>query len=143
MKRIKLPSILALSLLVIALPLAAPAADTAEKPAAADTAKKTEKYTSYQGSVSAVDKDKKTFTVTAKKGDLVISVTDTTKMLNKATKQTATFDDIAVGGPVSGSYLKNGDALEAHSVHLGKGAPAKGSKKAKATPSATPDAPAK
>ena len=145
MKRIKFPSILALSFIIVGLPFTTQAADTPEKaaaPAAADAAK-AEKPIPYKGTVSAVDKEKKTFTFTEKKGDRVFVVTDKTKILNTATKKPATFDDIAVGAYLTGSYLKDGDALDAYSVHLGKTAPVKGEKKSTtATPApATTDAP--
>ena len=61
----------------------------------------------------------------------------------------ATFDDIAEGAYITGSYLKKGEGLEAYSVHLGKTAPVKGEKKSakkeKAEPTdkpATADKPA-
>jgi len=100
MKRIKFPSILALSFIIVGLPLMTQAADTTEKPAtpAATDAATKDKPVPYSGTVSAVDKEKKTFTFTEKKGDRVFVVTDKTKILNKTTKQPATFDDIAVGG---------------------------------------------
>ena len=140
MKRIKLPSILALSIIVAGLPFTMQAADTPDKPAApaAADAAKADKPIPYQGTVSAVDKEKKTFTFTEKKGDRVFVVTDKTKILNKATKQAGTFDDIVVGAFLTGSYLKDGDALNAYSVHLGKTAPVKGEKKSKSTPTPAP-----
>jgi hypothetical protein len=145
MKRIKFPSILALSFIVVALPFRTKAADTAEKPAApaAADAAKAEKPTPYQGAVSAVDKDKKSFTVKIKKADGVLVVTDKTKILHKESKKPATFDDLAVGGYVSGSYLKDGDTLNAYSLHIWDTAPVKGEKKSKtATPApATTEAP--
>jgi hypothetical protein len=140
MKRIKFPSILALSFIIVGLPFTTQAVDAPEKaatPAAADAAK-AEKPIPYQGTVSAVDKDKKTFTFKEKKGDRVFTVTDKTKILIKATKEAKTFDDITVGAYLTGSYLKNGDTLEAYSVHLGKTAPVKGEKKAKTTATPAP-----
>jgi len=142
MKPIKLPSILALSLILAGLPFMAQAADTAEKPApaAADAATKAAKPIPYTGTVAAVDKEKKTFTFAEKKGDRVFVVTDKTKILDKATKQAKTFDDIAVGVYLTGSYVKDGDTLNAYSVHFGSTPSVRGSKKkAAATPAA--DAP--
>jgi hypothetical protein len=136
MKQIKLPCILALGFLIAGLPLSASAADAPEKaaaPAAAETTAKA-KPIPYQGTVGAVDKDKKSFTLKAKDGsERTFMVTDKTKILNK--KQPATFDDIAADAYVTGSYLKDGDTLNAYSVHLGKTAHVKSSKKSK---SATP-----
>ena len=143
MKRIKLPCILALSFIITGWSFTAQAADTAAPsatPAAAEAAAKKEKPVPYSGVVASVDKDKKTFTFTEKKGDRVFVVTDKTKILNTVTKKPATFDDIAVGAYLTGSYLKDGDALDAYSVHLGKTAPVKGEKKAKATPAPAPAA---
>jgi hypothetical protein len=138
MKLIKFPGILALSFVLVGLPFTMQAADTAEKPAAADAAATKEKYSEYTGTVSAVDKDKKSFTVTQKKGDLVLVVTDKTKILDKTTKAAKTFDDITVGTYLTGSYAKDGDTLNAHSVHFGS---SKGGKKSKTTATPAADAP--
>jgi hypothetical protein len=138
MKSIKLPGILALSFVIVALPFTAQAADTTEKPAAADTAAKKDKPIEYTGTVSAVDKDKKSFTVKAKKGDLTLVVTDKTKILDKTTKEAKTFDDITVGTYLTGSYVKDGDTLNAYSVHFGS---SKGGKKAKTAATPAADAP--
>jgi hypothetical protein len=144
MKRIKLPSILALSFIIAGLSFTTQAADapaaTPAAPAAAEAAPKA-KPIPYSGTVGAVDKEKQTFTIKDKKGERTFVVTGTTKILNN--KQPAKFDDIAADAYVTGSYLKNGDAIDAYSVHLGKTAPVKGSKKSKdATPApATPEAP--
>ena len=146
MKRFKLPGILALGLIISSLSFAAQAADTPDKPAtpaAADTPK-ADKPIAYHGTVAAVDKEKKTITLTEKKGEIVLVVTDKTKISNKSTKKAGTFDDIVVGAYLGGSYVKDGDALDAHSVYLGETAPVKGQKKSKttATPApATPEAP--
>lgn len=144
MKHIKLPGILALSLIISGLSFTAQAAEAPAKatPAAADTAAKKEKPIAYQGTVSAVDKDKKTFTFAEKKGDRVFVVTDKTKILDKKTKEPKTFDDIVVGIYLTGSYVKDGETLNANSVHFGSTPSVKGEKKAKtkATP-APADAP--
>ena len=139
MKQIKFPGILALSFIIVGLPFTTQAADATEKPAAADTAAKKDKPIEYTGTVSAVDKDKKSFTVTQKKGDLVLVVTDKTKILDKATKAPKTFDDITAGTYLTGSYVKDGDTLNAYSVHFGS---SKGGKKAKTAATPAPaDAP--
>jgi hypothetical protein len=145
MKHIKLPGILVLSLIISGLSFTAQAVEAPAKatPAAADAAAKKEKPIPYSGTVSAVDKDKKTFSFTEKSGERVFVVTDKTKILNTATKKPATFEDIAVGAYLTGSYLKDGDTLNAYSVHLGKTAPVKGEKKAKTTPAPAADAPEK
>lgn len=147
MKKITLISAFALAALVCT-PFGVQAQD---KPAAKTTEKssKTQKYTPYAGTVDSVDKTAKTVTIKTKKGDSqVLAVTDTTKIENTVTKKDATLDDVAAGAYITGSYAKNGETLEAHSIHLGKDAPAeKSSKKskAKATPAAADkpaDAPA-
>ena len=139
MKLLKVPGILALSFVIVGLPFTAQAAETTEKPAAADTAAKKERPIEYTGTVSAVDKDKKSFTVKAKKGDLTLVVTDKTKILDKTTKEAKTFDDITVGTYLTGSYVKDGDTLNAYSVHFGS---SKGGKKAKTAATPAPaDAP--
>jgi len=143
MKRIKFPCILALSFIFAGLPLATQAADATDKtaaPAAADAGAKKDKPIPYTGTVSAVDKDKKTFTFTEKKGDRVFAVTDKTKILDKATKQPKTFDDIAVGVYLTGSYVKDGDTLNAYSVHFGSTPSVKGEKKSKTTATPAPAA---
>ena len=94
-----------------------------------DAPAKKEKPLPYTGTVASVDKAAKSFTFKEKAGERVFMVTDQTKILNTATKMPATFDDIAEGAYITGSYLKKDDGLEAYSVHLGKTAPVKGEKK--------------
>ena len=85
----------------------------------------------YAGVVDGVDKAKQTFMFKENAGERTFVVTATTKIENRATKTPvpAKFDDIKLGEYVTGSYVKNGTTLEAHSVHLGKTAPVKGVKK--------------
>ena len=154
MKPTTLLSALALATLVIALPFgiqakepapapttAAPAATPAAKPAAKVV---TDKPLPYAGVVDVVDKATQTFTFKEKAGERTFVVTAETKIQNTVTKQPAKFDDIALNAYVTGSYFKKGEALEAHSVHLGKTAPVAGEKKAAkpAAPAATTTAPA-
>ena len=118
-----------------------PAAPAAPAAAPGKTAAKTEKFLPYAGVVDVVDKAKQTFTFKETAGERTFAVTAETKILNTVTKQPAKFDDIKLNAYVTGSYLKKGDVLEAHSVHLGKTAPVKGEKTAPKT--AAPAAPAK
>jgi len=144
MKKITLISAFALAALVCT-----PFVHAEDKPAAKTekSSKSAQKYTPYAGTVDSVDKAAKTVTIKAKSGDQVLTVTDTTKIENVVTKKAATLDDVAAGAYITGSFEKKGDTLEAHSIHLGKDAPAeKPAKKgkAKATPAADKpaDAPA-
>ena len=143
---IKRFSALALSALIVSLPFGAQAAtatDTtkpATAPAAAGDKVAKDKPLPYAGTVDAVDKAKQSFTFKEAAGERTFVVTAETKVLNTATKQPAKFDDIAVGTYLTGSYIKKGDVLEAHSVHLGKTAPVKGEKKGKTAAPATPAA---
>ncbi len=147
MTYIKRCSALALSALIVSLPLGAQAVTATDttKPAAAPVAAAAEKVAKekplpYAGTVAAVDKAKQAFTFKEAAGERTFVVTAETKVLNTVTKQPAKFDDIAVGAYLTGSYFKKGDVLEAHSVHLGKAAPVKVEKKPKATAPATPAA---
>ena len=138
MIRSKLLHALALTSLLLALPIAAPAKNPPGKPAAGAT---TEQKIPYAGTIESVDKDKQTFTFKEAAGERTFVVTATTKIENVVSKQPAKFEDLAAGTYITGSYVKAGDALNAYSVHLGKSAPAPAAAKGKkgaatATPAA-------
>jgi hypothetical protein len=114
-----------------------------ETPKAAEKAeKKTEagKPIPLYGDVAAVDKAAKTFSITHKKGDTVYVVTADTKITKKGAP--ATFDDIAVGAYVKGSYAKTGDKNVTHTLKVGEEKPAKGDKKAEKPADKPADKPA-
>ena len=143
MKLTQLLRNLALAALVSAILPAVQAKEPApDAAAAAKAAAKSEKPLPYAGVVDGVDKAKQTFTFKETAGERTFVVTAATKIENRATKPPvpAKFEDIKLGAYVTGSYVKNGTTLEAHSVHLGKTAPVKGEKKPAAP--AAPGAPA-
>jgi len=92
------------------------------------------KKTEYRGTVKSVDTAANTITVTNKKGDMTLTVTTATKILQN--KKTATLADITMGEKVSGSFIKDATgAMTAASIH-GHTAPAA------AAPAMTAPAPA-
>ncbi len=151
MKYIKLLS----TALITAFAFGAPMSmNAAEKKAAPEKAPATEapkaaakeeasKPLPFHGVVGAVDKAAKTFTITRKSGDKVFAVTADTKITKKDAP--ATFDDIAAQAYVTGSYVKTGDKLTAHSLKLGEEKPVKAGKKEAEKPADKPadKAPAK
>jgi hypothetical protein len=89
---------------------------------AATTPKKHSGYVPFHGAVTAVDAGAETLTV----GKLTINITSTTKIINMTNNAPATLSDVAVGGTVSGSYVKDADGkLNAHSLHIGSKAHSK------------------
>jgi len=129
----KLLSIAAVVAFALGLPMGIRAAENTTKEAA-DAGKKAEagKPVPLHGIVASVDKAAKTFTITYKKGDKVYVVTADTKITKKGAP--ATFDDIAVKGYVTGSYVKDGDKLIAHTLKVGEEKPAKDEGGAKKDP---------
>ena len=86
----------------------------------------------YHGTISAVDKDAKTFTIEGTRKSRVLKIIDGTPITKNG--ETATIDDISKDDEVSGSYLKDSDGtLLARTVKIG---PIK--RKASPTPTASP-----
>jgi hypothetical protein len=87
---------------------ATPAATATATPKAKKEKKAAAKTLPIKGEVKAVDKTAKTFTV----GETVLTVSDSTKFTG------VTFDTLAVGTKVTGSYTKDGDKNDAVSVKV-------------------------
>jgi hypothetical protein len=86
----------------------------------------------YHGTISAVDKDAKTFTIEGRRKSRVLKMIDGTSITKGG--ETATIDDFNKDDEVSGSYLKDADGtLVARTIKIG---PIK--RKAIPTPTATP-----
>ena len=86
----------------------------------------------YHGTISAVDKDAKTFTIEGTRKSRVLKMIDGTTITKGG--ETATIDDINKDDEVSGSYIKDDDGtLVARTVKIG---PFK--RKATPTPTASP-----
>lgn len=98
----------------------APAAPAAEKKEVAPAKKEVTKQVT--GDVTAVDVIAKTLTVKGKKGDVVISVDDKTKIM--AGKDTKTLTDIKAGDKVTVKYTEADGKNTAKSIDI-KAAPAK------------------
>ena len=116
-----------------------PAKTEASVPAAnaAAPAAKTAKVSSlpFKGSVVAIDKTAKTFSI-GTKVVRVFAVTDKTKLING--KAAATFADLAIGTQVTGAYTKTADGkLDAVSVKISKETAKVDSKKTAVTQPAT------
>lgn len=110
----------------------------AATPAAATSASKETKAMSlpFKGKIASVDKDKKTITLTSKKGEgRTFTIGDSAKLTKGDDDAAATWDDLKVGEPVRGSYMKSSDGtLEVKMLKLGaKAGGAKAKKKAAAT----------
>ena len=134
---------MALTSIMLALPLGVQAKEAPAVPSSVPAAKAA-RPVPYAGVVNAVDATGKTFTFKDGAGTRTFVVVATTKIENTATKQPAKFEDITVNAYITGSYLKKGDTLEAYSVRLGKSAPGKPEMKKKpAAPAATDTNPAK
>ena len=114
---------------------ASPAAEKGES-----TATKPARAIPLRGTVSEVDADAKTFTITSKKGGTrVFKVTDKTTITKDG--EEATFADIEAEGKISGSYWKQDDGtLEVKSVKIGgAGATEKAKKKKRKSKKAAAD----
>ena len=80
------------------------------------TQPKPKKNPPFHGNLKAVDASAKTLTV----GTLTLQITSDTKITQNG--QPATLSDGAVGGPVSGTYMRLGNGrLNALSVYFGSG----------------------
>lgn len=109
---------IALFSLVAAALLALPAvnfAQDAAKPATADQTTPAPKKNGlpFHGKISALDATASTLTV----GSLTINVTSTTKITKDG--KPATLADFAVGDQVAGAYKKDGEKLNATTLHSG------------------------
>ncbi len=110
----------------------------AATPAAATSASKETKAMSlpFKGKIASADKDKKTITLTSKKGESrTFVIGDSTTLSKGDTDATATWDDLKVGESVRGSYTKSSDGtLEVKMLKVGaKTAGAGKTKKKKAS----------
>jgi len=94
-------------------PAAAPAPAPAATPAPAVAPKTKSAYTTYKGTISAIDAT--SVTVTTAKGDIKLAIDATTKIEVSHKKAAATA--FAVGDKVTGSYTTGADGtLTAHSL---------------------------
>jgi hypothetical protein len=139
MKHILLKSALcAVAGLALGAPLALSAQTATSMTTSTTTTSTKVKKTEYHGMVKSVDTAANTITVTNKKGDMTLSVTPTTKIMQN--KKPATLADITMGEKVSGSYIKDATgAMMAASIH-GKSAPASTTMAAPAMAPATTNA---
>ncbi|HEY2081857.1 MAG TPA: DUF5666 domain-containing protein [Verrucomicrobiae bacterium] len=111
-----------LAMVMTATPVALRAQDT-NAPAAAPK-KPLHRFLPFHGQVKSVDNSAKTISV----GTLTIQITSETKIM-KAGKP-ATFQDVAVGDNVAGSYRKDAAGeMSAISLHVGPKMPAESTSK--------------
>ena len=75
----------------------------------------------FHGKIASVDKDKKTFTLEAKKGEgRTFTIGDSAKMMKGDSTDAATWDDLKVGEEVRGSYTKSdAGAMEVAKLKVG------------------------